>query len=286
MWLTCEQHRIEMMLLRGEMQVGISLAQKDIRNNPELPSVSYLRVIYELLCLGSLQNDLAKETLGEIQSMRCHETGREFEQRLVAARILFDFAVPGQNGSTDRTEGLHETDSVLACARKLGNRRILISAALQRIHMEVSLPLPSSHKMSDLLREAIVYAAPEQMAMPFYLERAGITPLLYDLAIQEGNKRLSPMELAFVRRVILLSTEKVARKAAASEAGPSLLTDREREVLDELALGITNREIAEKLFISQATVKTHVLSIFSKLGVSSRTMAVERARLLGILHTV
>ncbi len=47
-----------------------------------------------------------------------------------------------------------------------------------------------------------------------------------------------------------------------------MLSAREQEVLSQLSLGITNREIAENLCISQATVKTHVLSIFGKLGVS------------------
>ena len=84
-----------------------------------------------------------------------------------------------------------------------------------------------------------------------------------------------------MRRVVSLSME----ETPALKTGFCALTDREQEVLNELASGITNREIAERLFISQATVKTHVLSIFSKLGVSSRTMAVEQARSLGLLHT-
>lgn len=50
------------------------------------------------------------------------------------------------------------------------------------------------------------------------------------------------------------------------------------DILKELSLGITNKEISEKLCISQATVKTHVLSIYGKLGVSNRLMAVEKAR--------
>lgn len=55
-------------------------------------------------------------------------------------------------------------------------------------------------------------------------------------------------------------------------------------MLDELAKGITNREIAGKLCISQATVKTPVLSIFGKLGVSSRMMAVEEGRKKGLIE--
>jgi two-component system, NarL family, nitrate/nitrite response regulator NarL len=50
----------------------------------------------------------------------------------------------------------------------------------------------------------------------------------------------------------------------------SLLTKREREVIALLGLGLTNKQIAERLFISQATVRHHVESVYNKLGMSSR----------------
>ena len=61
------------------------------------------------------------------------------------------------------------------------------------------------------------------------------------------------------------------------------LTAREMEVLALLQEGCTNRGIAERLFISQATVKTHVNAICRKLDAGNRTEAVARARNLGIL---
>ncbi|MCP1311945.1 LuxR C-terminal-related transcriptional regulator [Paenibacillus tyrfis] len=60
------------------------------------------------------------------------------------------------------------------------------------------------------------------------------------------------------------------------------LTDREREVLEVLATGASNKEIGERLCISLATVKTHIINIYSKLGVSGRIEAVEKARHLGL----
>ncbi|MFJ4621219.1 response regulator [Streptomyces sp. NPDC088812] len=56
------------------------------------------------------------------------------------------------------------------------------------------------------------------------------------------------------------------------------LTDRERDILAQLALGLGNREIARALFISEATVKTHLRRIYDKLGVDTRAGAVAVAK--------
>jgi LuxR family maltose regulon positive regulatory protein len=61
------------------------------------------------------------------------------------------------------------------------------------------------------------------------------------------------------------------------------LSSRENEVLELIALGYTNQEIAEELYLSLHTIKSHARNIFSKLGVKNRTEAVARARLLGVL---
>ena len=67
-------------------------------------------------------------------------------------------------------------------------------------------------------------------------------------------------------------------------SGSLALTSRELDVLRQVALGQTNAEIAEALFVSAATVKTDLNSTFDKLGVRSRTAAVARARTEGILE--
>lgn len=61
------------------------------------------------------------------------------------------------------------------------------------------------------------------------------------------------------------------------------LSDREREVLRLLADGLSNKEIAARLIISLATVKTHIANIYQKLDAASRTQAVARAEVLGLL---
>ena len=78
-------------------------------------------------------------------------------------------------------------------------------------------------------------------------------------------------------------------EAQAGEAAPDALvvfeplTSRERDVLEWLALGLSNRAIAERLGISEHTVKFHVTAIYGKLGVSSRAEAVRRAARGGLI---
>ena len=64
--------------------------------------------------------------------------------------------------------------------------------------------------------------------------------------------------------------------------GPPL-TEREREVLDLIAGGSTNREIAEQLFLSPHTVKEHSSSLYRKLSVRNRAEAVQKAQRLGLI---
>jgi DNA-binding NarL/FixJ family response regulator len=66
-------------------------------------------------------------------------------------------------------------------------------------------------------------------------------------------------------------------------AEPSPLSGREREVLRLVGQGLTNAEIGAKLFVAEATVKTHLLRSFKKLGVSDRTAAVMTAMERGLL---
>jgi LuxR family maltose regulon positive regulatory protein len=63
-----------------------------------------------------------------------------------------------------------------------------------------------------------------------------------------------------------------------SLARAELLSNREREVLQLLAEGLSNQEIAQRLVIALSTVKTHINNLYRKLGVQSRMQAVNQAR--------
>ena len=64
------------------------------------------------------------------------------------------------------------------------------------------------------------------------------------------------------------------------------LTKRELEVLELISSGASNEEIAQMLYISISTVKSHVLNLFTKLEVNSRSKAVVEAEKKGIIHTI
>ncbi|MEV4199245.1 response regulator [Micromonospora globbae] len=91
-----------------------------------------------------------------------------------------------------------------------------------------------------------------------------------------GDALLSP---SITRRLIDHYT---ATASVVAHPGLAELTARETEVLRMMALGLSNREIAEQLFVGEATVKTHVNRIFAKLGVRDRVQAVVLAYRSGV----
>jgi two-component system, NarL family, response regulator LiaR len=62
------------------------------------------------------------------------------------------------------------------------------------------------------------------------------------------------------------------------------ISKREYEVLELIAAGLSNRQIADKLFVSENTIKTHSSRLFEKLDVNRRTQAVEKAKSLGLIR--
>lgn len=113
--------------------------------------------------------------------------------------------------------------------------------------------------------------------------------LLYRFVQQAGDPQ-DPM-MAYASEMLTAFPEQASPDvdgSTRSEAPPATdhidpLTPRETEVLHLIAQGLTNQEIADKLFISYETVKVHARNIYQKLDVGGRTQAVARARGLGLL---
>jgi LuxR family transcriptional regulator, maltose regulon positive regulatory protein len=131
------------------------------------------------------------------------------------------------------------------------------------------------------LERALRLARPEQLRLPFAMERAWLRPVL----------RSDP-ELALAYRELLepgLVSQAPGLTPAGVPDGPpappviEALSDREREVLQHLAGMLSTVEIAGEMYISVNTVKTHLRSIYRKLSVAHRGEAVRRARQLKLL---
>ena len=99
-------------------------------------------------------------------------------------------------------------------------------------------------------------------------------------ALSEGLTVASPELLA---QVLLPISEAGADGDGSPVAGGEHLTDREIDVLSEAARGLTNKQIALALGISEHTVKFHVSSVYSKLGVSNRAEAVRKGARRGLI---
>jgi len=120
-----------------------------------------------------------------------------------------------------------------------------------------------------------VYAALRAGASGFLLKKATPSELMSAIrAIAAGDAVIAPN---VTRRLIEAFADHLPDPAAgpsATDARLHLLTEREREVLECIAHGLSNSEIAAKLVISEATVKTHGGRIFTKLHVRDRVQAV------------
>jgi LuxR family maltose regulon positive regulatory protein len=118
---------------------------------------------------------------------------------------------------------------------------------------------------------------PMQMLLAQWLAHADADPL----------RNYAPLREYAIRLLSQFDAEPLiaAAKEKASPAGDLIesLSQRELEVLHLMALGRTNKEIAQQLIVAPGTVKAHTSSIYRKLDVANRTEAAARARQLGIL---
>jgi len=134
----------------------------------------------------------------------------------------------------------------------------------------------------QLLGEALGMAEPSGFIRTFVDEGAPMAHLLYEAI----NREIYPEYVSRLLKAFPTDVPEQAHPSKTQDPNSELiepLSEREIEVLQLIAEGLTNQEIATRLFLSLHTVKVHARNIYGKLGVKNRTQAVAKGKALGFL---
>jgi LuxR family maltose regulon positive regulatory protein len=184
----------------------------------------------------------------------------------------------------------HEPDEAVAqvtCSLAAAEDRGWMGAALElRILRSLALTRQDDTRAAEAdLERALTLAEPEGYVRIFLDEGQPMQRLLAQWLAHAGAGPVRDYALHLLSQFDAEPPEGTAAQQKTSPAGHLIepLSERELEVLRLIALGSTNKEIAQQLFVAPGTVKAHTASIYRKLDVANRTEAVARARQLGIL---
>lgn len=180
-----------------------------------------------------------------------------------------DLSVVGEAATGEEAVVLaeHLRPDVVLCDLRLGDGMdgIAATAALRALE-----PAPAVLILTTFDRDAEILGAIEAGAAGYLLK--DVAPAVIVDGIRRAATGDTVLEPALAARVIQGIRNPLPR-----------LTDRELDVLRLLATGASNREMAKALFVTEATVKSHLVHIFTKLDVDSRSRAVHVARERGLL---
>ena len=193
-------------------------------------------------------------------------------QYLVLARLFLALSKP--------REALQTIEPLLAHALKVGhNRRALEYLVLKALAHQLQQHLAQA---VETIGQALALGEAEEFQRMFLDEGKPMAQLLYRAAERGICPDYTGRLLAGFPPAELTPPAKAAKVTRAEDLIEPL-SEREKEVLALMAEGLSNSEIAGRLYISLSTAKGHIAHIFGKLGGKSRTKVVARARNLGLL---
>ena len=145
------------------------------------------------------------------------------------------------------------------------------------IRADVAWSMSEKNRAINYLTEAIDLSDNGRYKSPFLVEAR------YAISMLDELKGVYPSFVGEIRRASDTATDQENPEKQTMAIGLEMLSKRECEVLECIASGDSNSEIADKLFISTGTVKWHVNNIFSKTSAKNRLQAVNRAKELGLI---
>jgi LuxR family transcriptional regulator, maltose regulon positive regulatory protein len=199
------------------------------------------------------------------------------DQQLTLARVLLAQARLSPTSSCAE-DALVLLDRLLEAAQPLGRLNSVIEILTLRALVQHAQQHPDA---VNTLERALGLAAPEGYVRVFLDEGVPMAALLAELLKSLRRKAQTPQDdslLSYVRRLLMAFETPVGRAPNGRQPLLDPLTAREYEVLKLIAIGLSNREIAARLFVATSTVKSYTNSIFRRLGVASRIEAVAEAR--------
>lgn len=187
--------------------------------------------------------------------------------RAVLVNSGIDVVAEAANGDEALELAAHTRPDVVLCDLRLGEGMTGIDVT--RVLGAREAP-PAVVILTTYDRDSELLAAIDAGALGYVLKDEPPEQILRALhSALEGKVHLSP--------------EHTTRVMSGMRSSRPRLTPREQEVLTLVATGATNSEIADSLFVSEATVKTHLVHVFEKLDVTSRGQAVHAGRELGLV---
>ena len=180
-----------------------------------------------------------------------------------------------------------EAIKLLKGLAKSANENMRITSLLEILILQ-SLAFKSvgdSQQSKKLIKEALYIAESRGFIRIFIDEGQPVAHLLYE-TLESGfeSDYIQKLLSAFAIKESVEDIPAVALGDQSDLIEP--LSDREIEVLRLVAKGLPNKVIAERLYLSIHTIKTHTRNIYGKLGVNNRTQAVNKARTLGVLPSI
>jgi LuxR family maltose regulon positive regulatory protein len=176
------------------------------------------------------------------------------------------------------TDSLELLDRVLVNAEKAG--RLEHAIEIRIIKTQINEMLGDNEKAQIHLSTALEMASVHGFVRIFLDERPALEPLISKLIHSGPTGVESGVSISYIHEVLSGFGEKSPTKV---QTLVEELSPRELEILELISIGLSNKEISDRLFLSINTIKGYNHTIFGKLGVQNRTEAANRARDLGII---